>query len=74
MARSMRSSIDEIWLVADEFKLAQADGACEDTGGDGSGDDDACEKFETPPFFVPVPVDGDNWPRTCCVYCSASQS
>lgn len=51
-------TLDEIWLVADEFKLQRADGACEDPG-DGQNDDD-CKQFELPPFFVSVPQVGDN--------------
>ncbi len=50
-------SIDEIWLVVDEFELEQVEDACEEVP-EGEDDDD-CEEFEVSPFFVSVPVEGD---------------
>ena len=49
-------TIDAIHLIVDEFKLERVEDACEDL----NGDDDACENFEAPPFFVAVPLDGDD--------------
>ena len=49
-------TLDAIHLVVDEFKLERVEDACEDQ----NGDDDACENFEAPPFFVAVPLDGDD--------------
>ena len=47
-------TLDAIHLVVDEFRLERVEDACEDL----NGDDDACENFEAPPFFVAVPLDG----------------
>lgn len=52
-------SIEEIWLVVDEFKLERIDGACDDFAESEDADDDECEEFELPPFFVSVPLEGD---------------
>ena len=49
-------TLDAIHLVVDEFKLGRVEGACEAPNGEG----DACENFEAPPFFVEVPLDGDD--------------
>jgi hypothetical protein len=49
-------SVEEIWLVVDEFKLERVDGACEEVAG---AEDDECEEFELGPFFVSVPLEGD---------------
>jgi hypothetical protein len=51
-------TIDEIWLVVDEFKLERVEDACEELA-EGQEDDDDCEEFEQEPFFVSVPLEGD---------------
>ena len=50
-------TIDEIWLVVDEFKLERVEDACDDVP-EGEDDDD-CEEFELLPFFVSVPLEGE---------------
>lgn len=52
-------SIEEIWLVVDEFKLERVDGACEESAEAEEADDDECEEFELGPFFVSVPLEGE---------------
>jgi hypothetical protein len=47
-------SLDEIWLVADEFKLELLEGTCEE------GDETGCENFELAPFFASVPLEGED--------------
>lgn len=49
-------SVEEIWLVVDEFKLERVDGACEEVT---EAEEDECEEFELGPFFVSVPLEGD---------------
>ena len=50
-------TIDDIWLVVDEFKLERVKDACEEVVD--QNDDDDCEEFELPPFFVSVPLEGE---------------
>ncbi len=52
-------NIEEIWLIADEFKLERLEGACEDAAESEESEDDNCEEFELPPFFLSVPLDGE---------------
>lgn len=52
-------SIQEIWLVVDEFKLERVDGACDEVAESEESEDDECEEFELGPFFVSVPLEGD---------------
>ena len=44
-------TIDEIQIVVDEFKLERAEDSCE------TGEDEACEQFEAPPYFLDLPLD-----------------
>ncbi|MDX1577844.1 MAG: hypothetical protein R3266_05140 [Gemmatimonadota bacterium] len=53
-------TLDEIWLIVAEFELERAfDGDC---FGESGGDNDACEKFQGPPQFLPLPLDGGETP------------
>ena len=46
-------TLDDIRLIVDEFKLEPEHGACEDGTAE-----DSCERFEAPPHFLTVPLDG----------------
>lgn len=51
-------TLDEIWMIVAEFELQRAnDNDCFDAP-----DEDACEKFEAPPRFISLPLDGGSQP------------
>lgn len=46
-------TLNDIRVIVDEFKLERENGACEDGTAE-----DSCERFEAPPHFLTVPLDG----------------
>ncbi len=52
-------TLDEIWMIVAEFELERAN---DDDCRGSSGENDACEKFEAPPRFVQLPLDGAEVP------------
>ena len=48
--------IHDLRFIVEDFELERADGECEDT--EGSAEED-CEEFESQPFFVDLPLQGD---------------
>jgi len=51
-------TLDEVWMIVAEFELERENGNdCFE-----SLDDDECEKFEAPPRFISLPLDGGSQP------------
>lgn len=48
--------IHDLRFIVEDFELERADGECEDTEG---GEEEDCEEFESEPFFVDLPLQGD---------------
>ncbi|MDR8390502.1 hypothetical protein NC796_05065 [Aliifodinibius sp. S!AR15-10] len=48
--------IHDLRFIVEDFELERSDGECEDTEG---GAEDQCEEFESKPFFVDLPLQGD---------------
>ena len=49
-------TLEQIWLVADEFRLERADGTCDAAS---SGPGNPCDRFEAAPALASVSLDGD---------------
>jgi len=51
-------TLDEVWMIVAEFELEREnDDSCSESAGD-----DTCEKFEAPPRFISLPLDGGSQP------------
>lgn len=50
-------TIDEIQIVVDEFKLERVEGACEVPAEEEEEELEDCPIFETPPYFLDLPLD-----------------
>ena len=48
--------IHDLRFIVEDFELERADGECEDTEGSA---EEECEEFESEPFFVDLPLQGD---------------
>ena len=48
-------TIEQIWMVVDEFRLERVPGTCDVSGNE---PDEDCARFEAPPAFLPVSLDG----------------